>query len=225
MPSTFYTRLAPAFRRSIARFSAPYTPASASALPRHTTQLRMASTLPRLPIFEAVANHDRNATAVIHSVSGRSFTYGRLLGDVGQARDRLLAARGKADMDGERIAFLVENSYDYVVTLLAAMAARCIAVPLSPAFPVSELQYVLNQSGASLLVSSSKFRSKANEVLATGLESPPTYLQLEKHVAESPVEDFSLEKIERPGGAGLMLYTSGTTNRPVRRCLAPGSLY
>lgn len=83
--------------------------------------MRMASStsaaLPRLALFEAVARHDADALAVVHSLSGRSFTYGRLLGDVRRARTRLLEARGKAsgdDLDGERVALLVENSYDYV---------------------------------------------------------------------------------------------------------------
>lgn len=74
----------------------------------------MASTLPRLPIFEAVAKHDPESTAVIHSLSGRTFKYGELLGDVRRARDRLREASGRENLDGERIAFLVENSYDYV---------------------------------------------------------------------------------------------------------------
>lgn len=72
------------------------------------------TTLPRLPIFEAVAGHDPAATAVVHAPSGRRFTYGELLGDVGRARDMLKKARGGKEIDGERVAFLVENSYDYV---------------------------------------------------------------------------------------------------------------
>ncbi len=78
------------------------------------SHFRALTTLPRLPILEAVASHDPASTAVIHSASGRRFTYGELLGDVGRARDQLREARGGADLDGERIAFLVENSYDYV---------------------------------------------------------------------------------------------------------------
>ena len=74
----------------------------------------MASTLPRLPIFEAIAAHDPGSTAVVHALSRRSFSYGELLGDVSRAKDRLQEARGGAGLDGERIAFLVENSYDYV---------------------------------------------------------------------------------------------------------------
>ncbi|KAM0441138.1 hypothetical protein ACHAPT_000443 [Fusarium lateritium] len=174
---------------------------------------RMLSTLPRLPLLEAVANHDPDSKAVVHSLSGRTFKYGELLGDVRRARDRLTEAAGKEDLNGERIAFLVENSYDYVVTLLAAMAARSIAVPLSPAFPAPELQYILNQSEASLLVSSAKFASKAKEVIATDLTAKPAHLELTKHVGGGNHEKVELGD-SNPGEAGMMLYTSGTTNRP-----------
>lgn len=71
----------------------------------------MASTLPKFPIFEAIASHDQKSTAVIHSVSGRSFTYGELLQDVAEAKAQL-EQDGK--IEGHRIAFLIENSYDYV---------------------------------------------------------------------------------------------------------------
>lgn len=74
----------------------------------------MVSTLPRLPIFQAIANHDPQSTAVIHSLSGRRYTYGQLLGDVAEIRDKLLKESGRSTINGERIAFLVENSYDYV---------------------------------------------------------------------------------------------------------------
>lgn len=102
------------------------------------------------------------------------------------------------------------------VTLLAAFAARSIAVPLSPAFPAAELQYILNQSEASLLVSSAKFAAKAKEVLATELVSKPAQLEPEKHQGGAPHEQVELDSPDA-GGAGMMLYTSGTTNRPVRR--------
>ncbi|WYZ44222.1 hypothetical protein EsH8_VII_000658 [Colletotrichum jinshuiense] len=174
----------------------------------------MASTsLPRIPLFEAISRHDPESTAVIHSLSGRRFKYGELLGDVRRTRNKLLESAGKTDLDGERIAMLVENSYDYVVTLLAAFAARSIAVPLSPAFPAAELQYILNQSEASLLVSSTKFANKAKEVLATGLVSNPAQVELQKHLGGGAHEQVELDDAD-PGGAGMMLYTSGTTNRP-----------
>ena len=77
---------------------------------------RMASSLPRLPIFEAIAGHDPSSTAVIHSRSGRSFSYGELLNDVVEARDKLLSSAVGGNLDDQRVAFLVENGYDYVGT-------------------------------------------------------------------------------------------------------------
>ena len=74
----------------------------------------MTSTLPRLPIFEAIASHDPDSTVVIHSKSGRRFKYGELLKDVAEAKDRLLEEAHGKSLVGHRIAFLVENSYDYV---------------------------------------------------------------------------------------------------------------
>jgi malonyl-CoA/methylmalonyl-CoA synthetase len=100
------------------------------------------------------------------------------------------------------------------VTLLAALASKAIAVPLSPAFPAPELQYILQHSGPLLLVSSAKFSSKVNEVFATGLESPPKHFELPKQQSNEAHEQIPLDDPD-VGGAGMMLYTSGTTNRPV----------
>lgn len=104
------------------------------------------------------------------------------------------------------------------VTLLSILAARAIAVPLSPAFPIPELEYVINHSEASLLVSSPKFASKAQQVLAAELTSKPAHVELPKHTesADATREEVPLEDSAEPGQAGLMLYTSGTTNKPVR---------
>lgn len=87
---------------------------SITRVPRGCSSYRMASTLPRLPLFDAIARHDPGSSAVVHSASGRRFAYGELLGDVCRARSKLREAAGREDLGGERVAFLVENSYDYV---------------------------------------------------------------------------------------------------------------
>lgn len=109
------------------------------------------------------------------------------------------------------------------VTLLAALACRSIAVPLSPAFPTPELQYVIDHSEASLLVSSTKFLTRADDVLSSGLAVIPKRLELGKHQGGADHEVVSLEG-EDAGEAGMMLYTSGTTNRPVCLMLSSNSL-
>lgn len=100
------------------------------------------------------------------------------------------------------------------MTLLAVLAARAIALPLSAGFPAPELRYILNQSEAGLLVSSAKFAHKAGEVLEEGLDARPAYLRLEKHAGGAAHERVVVGD-EDAGRAAMMLYTSGTTNRPV----------
>ncbi|KAL8708623.1 MAG: hypothetical protein Q9220_006559 [cf. Caloplaca sp. 1 TL-2023] len=75
----------------------------------------MASTLPRLPIFEAIAKHDPQSTAVIHSTSGRRFTYGELLKDVRDAQDKLRHSAAGKSIDGERVAFLFRSKAEEVL--------------------------------------------------------------------------------------------------------------
>ena len=75
---------------------------------------RMASTLPSSPIFQAIARHDPQSPAIIHSSSDRTFCYGSLLHDVAAAKDNLTALVNGKSLVGERIAFLAENGYDYV---------------------------------------------------------------------------------------------------------------
>ncbi len=89
-------------------------------------------------------------------------------------------------------------------------------MPLSPAFPPPELQYILDHSEASLLLTSAKFAAKAQEVMATELVSKPTLVELTKFQGGGAHEAVQLECADS-GRAGMMLYTSGTTSRPVRR--------
>ncbi|KAL8829360.1 MAG: hypothetical protein Q9170_006201 [Blastenia crenularia] len=191
-----------------------------------TKSLRMASTLPELPVFEAIANHDPKSVAVVHCNSGRQFTYGQLLNDVADALDKLRQSAAGQSMDGQRIAFLVENSYDYVgatgfgasttstMTLLSILGSNSIAVPLSSNFPASELRYILENSEALMLLSSVNFQSKVDEVLKEGLEKAPILGTIEKRFEhDHSSEDVQLES-SSVSRSGMMLYTSGTTSRP-----------
>lgn len=76
----------------------------------------MAPSLQRSAFFEAIEKHDPNSISVVHSLSGRTFKYGSLLHDVAAAKERLLQQTGRDDnsIAGGRVAFLAENSYDYV---------------------------------------------------------------------------------------------------------------
>ena len=72
--------------------------------------------LQRSAFFEAIRRHDPKATAVVNYDSGVAFSYGSLLRDVSRAKERLLRDTGKDEdgIAGQRVAFMVENGYDYV---------------------------------------------------------------------------------------------------------------
>lgn len=193
------------------------------ACPRYGSMRRTIATLPRIPLFEALHRHDRNSLAVIHSASKESFTYGSLLKDVIVAKERL-AAQIEGDTNdtktlrGERIAFLIENGYDYVVHLLAILASDAIALPLAPSFPPGELRYNLNHSQAKLLVVSSQHEKQARQVLEADLALAPRLVRSQLIGAsddrQAADQDHRLEPQDMDHG-GMMLYTSGTTSRPV----------
>jgi malonyl-CoA/methylmalonyl-CoA synthetase len=176
----------------------------------------MASTLPRLPLFEAIAAHDLKSTAVVHNPSGRAFTYGELAHDVANAIEDLRGKAGGKPLVGERVAFLVENGYDYLVTLLSIFATHAIAVPLCTTHPDHELRYIIDHSSALMLLASSKFEEKAHSIIAEGTTNKPI-IGVEKILAGSKsaeridLVDCDSAEIQR---GGLMLYTSGTTSRP-----------
>ncbi|TPX22558.1 hypothetical protein DIZ76_014434 [Coccidioides immitis] len=178
---------------------------------------RELSTLPDLPLFRALASHDPKSTSIVHSVSGRTFNYGNLLGDTLRAQEKLLQIAGRnpavGGVQGRPVAFLAENSYDYVVTLLSVLALDGIALPLSPAFPVGELRYILDNSQAGILLATGKYASKAKEVVEGDLENVPVVEIIDKiNVGGGTVSELQFENRSQNGG--MMLYTSGTTNRP-----------
>nr|OQO21178.1 hypothetical protein B0A51_12045 [Rachicladosporium sp. CCFEE 5018] len=167
--------------------------------------------------FEAIKRHDPKSIAVVNSDSGKSFTYGSLLHDVALAKERLVQSSGKegGDLSGERIAFLVENGYDYVVTLLSTLAANAIALPLAPSFPAHELRYILDHSEALILLSTPRYATQAKDVLKEGLEKTPKFAQLDKlEEGSQEISDVEITGTAQDVASGMMLYTSGTTARP-----------
>lgn len=90
-------------------------------------------------------------------------------------------------------------------------------MPLSSGFPASELRYILDNSEALMLLSSAKFKDKAQEVVKESLEKKPILEMVQKRQG---LEGGSSDHVRLEGfqenQAGMMLYTSGTTSRPVR---------
>ena len=105
----------------------------------------------------------------------------------------------------------------YSVTLLSLLGSNSIAVPLSSGFPAIELRYILTNSEAFMLLSSANFRSKADEIVKGDLDKAPILSQLEKRLGSDTSQKQVQLDDKSKDQAGLMLYTSGTTSRPVSK--------
>ncbi|KAI4753507.1 acetyl-CoA synthetase-like protein [Aureobasidium sp. EXF-3400] len=184
----------------------------------------MAVKHPRSVLFEALRAHDQGSIAIVDSASGKCVTYASLLKDVSSFKHQLLRDVGRDDIFGERVAFIVENSYNYTVTLLAIIACNAIAVPLAISFPASELRHIINLAQANVLLASDKFLSRAKEMIAEGLDSSPSLHNIQEILARSQETDMWYPDVLDTAQAGIMLFTSGTTAKPKGVMLSDATL-
>ena len=79
-----------------------------------------------------------------------------------------------------------------------------------------ELKYILDNSQAKMLLTTEKYADKGMELLREGLEREPLFAIRNKLTeGASSGESVTLHDLKQPSSGGMMLYTSGTTNRPV----------
>lgn len=103
---------------------------------RRTKEQQQLNSLPSLPLFlEAKKYAEKNPgkVAVDDMAKGQEFTFGQLLADAGALKQKILEDLGlteTGDLAERRVAFLVPNGYDYVVTQWAVWAAGGVCVPL-----------------------------------------------------------------------------------------------
>ncbi len=108
---------------------------------------------------------------------------------------------------GERVAILAENGLDYVVAFYGAMRAGLVAVPVNNAVDASGLRFVLGNSGATILCTTSKFR----KVVSEAADSDVRVVELaEGDSSEAGYREPNLD----PAAPAAIIYTSGSTGEP-----------
>lgn len=111
-----------------------------------------------------------------------------------------------SDLSQQRIAFLLPPSFEFVATMLAIWEVGAVAVPLCLTHPAPALQYTLQDTGARFVVS--------NAALAPVLQDVGiSILRIEDLLAAANPNPDAVP-IENNAHRALMLYTSGTTNKP-----------
>ena len=152
-----------------------------------------------------IANAERHGecTAVVDSQG--SFTYNDLLDASARVATALLA--GRSDLEEERVAFLAAPGLAWVAIQWGIWRAGGVAVPLPLNSTKSELEYFIDDTGASTLV----FDAQAEPLLAPiaasrGIRALSCDQVLASQSTELP--DVAPER------RAMILYTSGTTSRP-----------
>ena len=133
-----------------------------------------------------------------------TYTYDQLLQRSRQIGLALLD--GKDDLGEARVAFLTPRGFHYVALQWGIWRAGGIAVPLCEIHPISELAYVISDSGASIIVAHAEFEAKLR-VIARDLDV--RFVVTEDLL--SPTTG-SLPQID-PVRRAMILYTSGTTGK------------
>ncbi|HEX2202458.1 MAG TPA: amino acid adenylation domain-containing protein [Longimicrobium sp.] len=208
-------RLARHYTRLLeAAAAAPEAPVSTLSLldaeERETVLRRFNDTATEYPrdatvhgLFEEVAAASPDAVALVHE--GETITYAELNARANRLA-RLLRARGVAA--GTRVGVAVERSADTVVAMLAVLKADGAYVPLDTSYPADRLRYVLEDSGAALLL----VRDALPGVLA-GFGGAVVSLAADGGAiaAESGENLASAATAE---SVAYLMYTSGSTGKP-----------
>jgi fatty-acyl-CoA synthase len=106
--------------------------------------------------FDATVRAFGERDALVDRTAGRRWTYAELAADVDAlALGLLRMGIGK----GDRVGIWAPNCAGWVLTQYATAKIGAILVNINPAYRTSELEFVLNQSGARLLVAATAFKT------------------------------------------------------------------
>ncbi|MFC5729330.1 MULTISPECIES: AMP-binding protein [Nocardioides] len=174
--------------------------------------------------FERTVAAHPTREALVEIASGRRWTWAELDADVNRLARGLIAA-GVAK--GDRVGIWAPNCAEWTLTQYATAKVGAILVNVNPAYRTHEFSYAVNQSGLSLLIAATSFKtSEYRSMVEETRDQCPTlervaYLDTDDWdalVAEGePLPDDAVaERMStlEPSDPVNIQYTSGTTGFP-----------
>jgi len=143
-------------------------------------------------------------TAII--AADGTFTYDQLDEASRRVAGALLA--DNADLNQTRVAFFVPPSFAYAAVQRGIWRAGGVAVPLAISHPPAELDYVIRDSGASVVVSDP---GSATMLMPLAKSARARFLTTTSALVASMADDLPHLGSNR---RAMIIYTSGTTGRP-----------
>ncbi|MCJ7629295.1 MAG: acyl-CoA synthetase [Longimicrobiales bacterium] len=138
---------------------------------------------------------------------GTSYSYADLLRASEAVAWRLL--ENSRDLEERRVAFQIPASFEYAAVQWGIWRAGGIGVPLSVGAKEPELEHVLFDAGvSSVLLTEDSWDGIGPLCTRLGISLVSIEKALSSDPPRKPLPEFS------PGRRAMMLYTSGTTNKP-----------
>lgn len=146
--------------------------------------------------------------AVVMAGSGETLTYAELE----EQSVRLAHVLRDAGLQkGDAVALLSENSPLYLVAYWAALRSGFYLVAMNFHLTADEQAYVLDDSGASVLLASAEQAQRATEI---SNRAPAVRMQLLGGAVHDAIAAASAEPLDDQPAGSDMLYSSGTTGFP-----------
>ncbi|OLQ51131.1 non-ribosomal peptide synthetase, partial [Bacillus licheniformis] len=157
-------------------------------------------------LFEETALRHKDRPAVTYN--GQSWTYGELNAKANRLARILIDCGVRAD---ERVGVLTKPSLEMSAAVLGVLKAGAAFVPIDPDYPDQRIDYILQDSGAKLLLKQEGISvpdSFSGDVILLDGARTILSLPLDENDEENP---FTAAKAEN---LAYMIYTSGTTGQP-----------
>ena len=156
-------------------------------------------------MLQIIENAKRNLNST--SIVGNKKTYN--YNDVVTASHEFASVllNGTEDLNQTRVAFMVNPGFDYVKVQWAIWRAGGVTVPMCLTHPLPSLEYVLEDTEASILVVSAQYETFI-QPLVEQFNLRIIVLGKDESVALAQLPDIDTSR------NAMILYTSGTTNKP-----------
>lgn len=155
-------------------------------------------------MINLIRNAENHLQRIAIKSEGKSFSYQELLDASEKIAQGLLD--GNEDLKEERIAFLVQPGFIYTAIQWGIWRAGGIAVPLCVKHPFSSIEYVVNDTSASVVIYSLEFEELLSPLKS---KSEIRFLSSESFSKkEGTLPDITMNR------RAMILYTSGTTGSP-----------
>ena len=173
----------------------------------------MSLTIASILAESAVRHADR--TAVV--LGDLRLTYAQLWG---HAKQYAAVLREKGVGPGDKVAILLPNTPHFPLTYFGALALGAVAVPVHALLKSEEIQYVLEDSGAKVLVCAAPLLGEGAKgaelagipVLAVMDGGDATIERIDTAALSATPIDAIVQR--EPDDTAVILYTSGTTGTP-----------